>query len=157
MKVLYSYFQNTCLLLLLFLVVGCKRCREEVNFGNPTYKLQLKSQTNQDLWFGSTAIFDPDSIQFFHKTKGFLTHTVNKKARVVELIFPPTEGEQQEISLVLNMSDSDKITYTTRFLEEECSRGEDLQYLNFEGIRMCTHCGDGRFNTSIYITLRKNL
>jgi hypothetical protein len=157
MKKSLGHIRKVSLLLLLLSVVACGRCKEEVNYGNPAYKLRLLSQHNQDLWFGSTAIFDPDSIYFMHKTRGLLTHTVNKKARVVELIFPPTAEARQEITLVLNSSDTDKIHYSTQFLQEECSQGEELLYVDFENIRMCNRCGDGRFNSSTTITLRKNL
>ncbi len=144
-------------LFILVAMAGCKKCADYSDFGNPPHRLQLKSQLNQDLWFGAAAIFNPDSARFIHQTKGVLDFTVNPGERVIELQFPPTNEENREITLILTSTDSDRIVYHTQYDRQECQEGEVLRFLDYEGIRACTNCGDGRFNTNINIVLRKNL
>lgn len=139
------------------LVSSCNKCDDTLEDQNPPRLVQLKSDVNQDLWFGAAAIFNPDSVLFIHETAGALPFTVNNQKRAIALVFPETAGASQKITLRLSQGDSDQIDYSTESEENECTTEEILRYVNFEGVRACTNCGDGRFNSSAFIVLRKAL
>ncbi len=150
--------------LALVLTHACKKDCENETVNQTTQLLQLKSTQSQNLWFGGTAIFNPDSVLFiylkadrFNEVPDTLPFTVNREARNVELAFPETNGGTHTIQMHLNDKEIDQLTYSTEIIKEECKMVNAVLEIKYNGKKVCTRCGDGRYNAVRQVIFKKNL
>lgn len=150
-----NILRNTGLLILILHISGCKECTNVEDHGSPDHYIRLLDDDGQNLWFGDSAIYDPQQVRFVHESKGELQATPDPSSQSVILNFPTTEGQAEEISMQLDTNSTHTITYNTIvFTNNKCTKEYTLSYVKFNGEQVCGSCGKTEFNDDRYINLR---
>lgn len=151
-------------IIVLVLTNACKKDCENNTENQTAQLLQLKSTSGQNLWFGSTAIFNPDSVLFIHiKSDIFnekpdtLLFIVDREKRNIQLTFPETNSVTRTIQMHLNTKEIDVLTYSTDLVQEECGTVKAVMVVKYNGKKVCNRCGDGRYNGVREVIFKKNL
>ncbi|MDZ7846779.1 MAG: hypothetical protein U5L96_08405 [Owenweeksia sp.] len=136
-------------------LTSCQECNVSKDKGNPDRFIRLLNQQGEDLWFGTTARYNPDSVKFIHEREGELAKEVKTGTQSVVIKFPETQDQPEEIIMQLDSVTSHTLTYNTLvFVNNECEQEYTLSYVKLNGEQMCGSCGNTQFNDDRYINLR---
>jgi hypothetical protein len=138
-------------LMRLFLIVvvwqatGCSKCDEVTPTAWPLARLRLLGANNQDLWFGSMATFDPDSLRVYKPgTQGLVAVDVivNRNANTphVAVALEPRDAISTYY-FQFKAQDTDTIAYFVLIEEVNCQESYQIGRMEQNGTLICNYCG----------------
>ena len=141
-------------IVLLMLVSSCRKCSLNTPLVIPEQQIRIVNANGDNLVFGDSAKYDVSNIAFIHEREGALDFTSNPSTKALEIAFPQTQNQAEEIILNLDSVTSHVLTYNTLvFSNNECVMEYVLSYVKLNGQQVCGSCGDPDFNTDTFIYL----
>lgn len=137
----------------IYALSACSDCSIVEDKGNPQRQFRLEDENGNSLWFGSTAIYNPEDAVFEHPTQGVLATTVNSGSQSVGVMVPLTDQEEVTMTLTLDSVTTSQLMYTAFMFEEKCKRTYELSYIFQDSEKICTLCGSTQFENDGYIYL----
>ena len=134
-------------------LTACNDCSIVEDKGNPQRQFKLQDENGNSLWFGSSAIYNPEEAVFEHPTQGVLATTINSGSQSVGVVMPLTDQDQVTMTLKLDSVNSSELVYTSFMFEEKCARTYEVSYIIQDGVKICTLCGDHPFEGDKFIYL----
>lgn len=138
-----------------FIATSCNDCSLVQDTGNPDRQFRLRDAQGNDLWFGDSAKFDPNTVVFEHQTKGVLITQVNASNKSVGVMIPLTTEDEEQIFVHLDSTNTETLRYVSFAYESKCEKKYELSYMFQNGVKICTLCGSTEFEDDPNIYLVK--
>lgn len=140
---------------------GCSKCDDIQPSAYPIARFRLLGPGNQDLWFGTSAPYSPDSLQIFIQSPEGLKQVSfinNKNATTphIGLALEP-RATADAYYFKLNASDTDTIGYFVLVEQVNCKESYKIGRIEQNGTLLCNFCGvpTSQGGPGEYVLLRK--